>query len=442
MAEATIYYTCGTGRYGTREVTFPDGDPIPGPPAGCTAITQAQYDAAIAAINAQRAVQEALTKTAEDLANRLRQNAPSRLVAANDAPATVKQVAAYVCDGTDDQSQINAAIADAIADGALSVTLSTGTFHLGDVVSIPVVQGLSIRGSGWDTVLKVAPASNRYAVVFDGGGDTRVAIRDLTIDGSMLDQTTGGGCIFAPGAVQCLFDNIHFVAFFNYGLHLGPMTGGAFGHNNRVQNCLFDGSMGSPGLGTAIHTTSSDENWIVNCDVEYCGGVLGQASAFYDESGTNFVHNLNVVNGRNGVPAIRLKDCQSTRVTSCNFDGVGGTAVFVTGSGHVVANNTAFGIGIDTGTGTYTAGTGTGVYLEFAATNCVVNGNALASHTVNGAAHSLVREPGDGDAGKNLVTSNQLIVKGTTAFGPLDLHGVGTVAQLNMGVAGLLPNYP
>lgn len=442
MATATIYYTCGTGRYGSRELTYPDGDPVPGPPAGCTSITLAEYNAAVAAIEASRATQQALTKTAEDRDNRLRQNAPTRLVAAADAPATVKQVAAYVCDATDDQAQINQAITDAIADGALSVTLSTGTFHLGDVIAVPEVQGLSLRGSGWDTVLKVAPASNRYAISFSGLGDTRIAVRDLTIDGSMLDQTTGGGGIFAPGAVQCLFQNLHITAFYDFGIHLGPMTGGAFGHNNRIEDVLFDGSMGSPGAGTAIHTTSSDENWIVNCDVEYCGGALGQASAFYDESGTNFVNTLNVVNGRNGVAAVRLKDCHNTRITASNFDGVGGTCVFVTGTGHVIANNTAFGVGIDTGTGVYAAGVRTGIFLEFAAQNNVVNGNVLATHTVDGAAHSLIREPGDGDAGKNLVTSNQLIQKGTAAQPLLDLHGVGTVAQLNMGSAGILPNYP
>lgn len=442
MAETTIYYSCADGSFSSRDVIYPDGDPPPAPPAGCTAITQAQYTAGVAAIEAARATALGQTRITEDRENRLSQNAPHRLVASATAPDPVKRVAAYVCDGTDDHVQINQAITDAIADSALSITLSTGTFHLGDIISIPVVQGLTIRGSGWDTILKVAPASNRYAIRFAGTDDTRINVQDMTIDGSMLDQTTGGGCIWAPGAVQCLFSNLHLVAFYEYGIHLGPMTGGAFGHNNRIVNCLFDGSMGSPGAGTAIHTTSADENWISNCDVEYCGGVLGQAAAFLDQSGTNFVQNLNVVNGRNNKPAVRLMDCHNTKITACNFDGVGGHGVLVTGTGHVIANSSFFGVGIDTGTGTYTAGSSTGVFLEFAAQNNVITGNVLASHTVNGAAHSLVREPGDGDAGENLITSNQVLVKGTTAFAPLDLHGAGTVAQLNMGTAGILPNYP
>lgn len=436
----TTYFSGPNGALSS--VTLSDGEPVPATPPGFTVITATQYNTQIAARNTARAAAEAAARQAEDRSNRLSQNAPHRLVASATAPEPVKRVAAYVCDGTDDHVQINQAITDAIADNALSITLSTGTFHLGDSVLVPTVQGLTIRGSGWDTRLKVGPASNRYAILFVGVDDTRINLQDMTIDGSMLDQSTGGGCVWAPGAVQCLFSNVHFTAFYDYGVHFGPMTNGAFGHNNRLVNCLFDGSMGSPGSGTAVHTTSSDENWLSNCDVEYCGGVLGTAAAFYDESGTNFVSKLNVVNGRNGVPAVRLKDCHNTKITSCNFDGVGGAAVHVTGTGHVISGCSFFGVGIDTGTGVYAAGTSTGVYLEFAAANNVVSGNVLATHTVNGAAHSLVREPGDGDAGRNLVTSNQLVQKGSSAFGLLDLHGAGTVAQLNMGVAGLLANYP
>jgi hypothetical protein len=440
MPTTTIYYSCPGGTYGSREATYPQGGTPPTPPAGCTALTKAQYDAGVAAITSAQAAAEAQTRITEDRDNRLSQNAPTRLVASATAPAPVKRVASYVCDGTSDDVQINQAITEAIADNALSVTLSTGTFHLGDSINIPVVQGLSIRGCGWDTRLKVAPASNRYAVRFSGAGDTRVAITDMTIDGSMLDQTTGGGCILAPGAVECLFSNLHLTGFFEYGISLRGMTGGAFGHNNRLVGILADGSMASPGAGTAFHSTSSDENWISNTGVNFCGGVQGQASAYLDQSGTNFVQNLNVVNGRCGIPAIRLKDCTNTKIIGANLDGVGGTGIHVTGSGHVIQGCTAFGIGIDTGTGTYTAGSSTGVFLEFGAVQNLVTNNVLATHTVDGAAHSLVRCPGDGDATLNLVMGNQLIQKGTAAQGLLDLHGVGNIARSNVGPAGLLPD--
>lgn len=429
MAEAFVYYTCGPGRFGVREWSHLDGTPAPGAPSGCTVITQAAYEAGIAAIEAQRVIDQAAVRAAEDMTNRLRAGMPERVVAALGAPAYVRDTAAYVCDGTDDQVQINQAINDTVAAGGGTVLLSSGTFFLQDSVAVPVTKVLTIAGQGQGaTVLKNAPATNRYAVVFNGADDTRVTIRDLTVDGSMLDQTTGGGCIWAPGAVQCRFLNLHVTAFYEYGISMRPMTGGAFGHTNYVTNCLFDNSMDSPGSGTGLHFTSNDENFITSCDFEFLGGNGGLASGIYDQSGAQFVTACNFVGGRAGKSSVRVQNAHNTRIVSCNFDGVGGDGVFISGSGCVVDSSTFFGVGI-----IGAPGLAAGVHLEFASTDNVISANVLATHTVNGAAHSLIREDGDGDAGGNLVTGNQLVQKGTAAFGLLAMNGVGSVIRDNVG---------
>ena len=53
-----------------------------------------------------------------------------QLVAASDAPASVQSRAQYVCDGTADDVQIQAAIDAALAEGGGRIILSAGTFNL------------------------------------------------------------------------------------------------------------------------------------------------------------------------------------------------------------------------------------------------------------------------------------------------------------------------
>jgi hypothetical protein len=86
-----------------------------------------------------------------------------RLVAAADAPASVRARAQYVCDGTADNVQIQAAIDAAKADGGGIVQLSVGTFHLADTITISGnvdeddADSIILRGSGKQaTYLKLA----------------------------------------------------------------------------------------------------------------------------------------------------------------------------------------------------------------------------------------------------------------------------------------------
>src|SRR5690606_28713198 len=87
------------------------------------------------------------------------------------------------------------------------------------------------------------------------------------------------------------------------------------------------------------------------------------------------------------MPAIRIQDCSATKVTACNFDGVGGDAVFLAASNCVIQGNTIFGVGIEG-----TPGAHSGIHLEWAATGNLLTGNSIASTDAAGAAHSLIRE--------------------------------------------------
>lgn len=336
----------------------------------------------------------------------------------------------YQCTGTDDHLVIQQAIdlVDA-APGKGTVRLLDGTFWLGATITIPSGVGLHLTGTGWGTVLKISPGVGDYAITF-AGDDTRARFSHFRIDGNLANQTMGPcGGIWAAGAVECVFQHINFSYCWSAGLVLTAINGGAFGHNNYVLHCLFDNGMTSPEDGNGIYLSSSDENFIVSCDFQFLGGAFGAGAAgIYDASGTQTILGCNFVGGGNSLPAVRVQDSSATKITACNFDGVGGDSVFLAATNCLVEGNTIFGVGA-----LGTAGTFSGVHLEYGATGNLVANNSISSHTVNGAARSLIREESVGDSGNNLVVGNMLITKGTLSVGALDLNAPGTVARSNFG---------
>jgi hypothetical protein len=118
------------------------------------------------------------------------------VVAASNATAAEKAGADYVCDGTADEVQIQAAI-DALPATGGSVVLSDGTFNTSTQIYSQF--GLTLRGQGKGTIIKATAG-------FTGGGDgmislynrtslrgntsgNDVTIADLTLDGNALVVT-------------------------------------------------------------------------------------------------------------------------------------------------------------------------------------------------------------------------------------------------------------
>lgn len=337
--------------------------------------------------------------------------------------------AEFACDGVDDQATIQSAL-DLAASGERSgrVRLLDGTYNLSDTLNMPSGVGVNLVGSGWGTVLKVADAANIWAITFDGA-ETRCRIADLTIDGNLSGQTGDpSGGIWAPGAVECMFERIHFTACLTSCLVLGPQTGGAFGHNNVVLNCLFDNSMESTEEGNAISFASSDENVVIGCDFQFLGGSGTAMGAIYDAAGTQTILGCNFVGGANDQPAIRVQDAAATKILSCNFDGVSGDAIFLAASNCVVQGNSIFGVGLLGAPGTFS-----GVHLEYGATGNLISGNSLSSSPNDGDSRSLIREESVGSSGNNAVVGNMLITKGTLTVGALDLNAPGTLVRSNKG---------
>lgn len=208
----------------------------PQTPEDCEPITQSDF------INTSRAAEatEEARREAEQAAvarmERLLQNAPTRLVASATAPPEVRDAATYLCDGVDDQVQINAAIADTVASGpGGTVVLSPGGFYLNDSIKLPSSLGLTLTGDGQGTVLWNMN-DDRYAIVFIGQVSGAV-LRDFSLDCDLVadnrSSATAGG-ILADDADRSDFSRLSLEGCNGYGIHMGGDA-----QNNRVTGCRF-----------------------------------------------------------------------------------------------------------------------------------------------------------------------------------------------------------
>src|SRR5690349_2402619 len=84
------------------------------------------------------------------------------VVAASDSSANAQARADYVCDGTADEVEINAALA-ALPNGMGRVMLSEGTF----VISAPIVMNTynALQGQGFGSVIKAVANMNATGMI-------------------------------------------------------------------------------------------------------------------------------------------------------------------------------------------------------------------------------------------------------------------------------------
>src|SRR3990167_2663310 len=95
----------------------------------------------------------------------------SVFIAANDAPVDIKRYADYVCDGTADEVEINAAISNLDSTIGGNAVLSPGTFNWTTSADGPTFTSknrISIVGSGYNTILKGPGGADNYLFIFVG----------------------------------------------------------------------------------------------------------------------------------------------------------------------------------------------------------------------------------------------------------------------------------
>ncbi|MGB7531815.1 MAG: right-handed parallel beta-helix repeat-containing protein [Halobacteriota archaeon] len=119
----------------------------------------------------------------------------TKVVAADDSLEHSKQAADYVCDGIDDQVQIQAAIDSLPACGG-KIVLLEGHFNISAYINL--ISNIDFEGSGEGTLLYLVDASNDHVIY--GSNLTKLSVRNLHINSNSANQTSPPapykGCIF------------------------------------------------------------------------------------------------------------------------------------------------------------------------------------------------------------------------------------------------------
>lgn len=169
-------------------------------------------------------------------------SATSLLVAAVDAPSELRAIAHYLCDGTDDQLEINQAISDLGTIGGL-VQLTEGTFSTSGAIRLN--RRITLQGKGCSTLLQATGTWTAHdgtspgAVIEPSGDDidktyvTRLAIdgRRYTgadVKGIYYNITDNAGFDEGPDAAN-YFADIYIFETRQHGFHLA-------GSRNRACN--------------------------------------------------------------------------------------------------------------------------------------------------------------------------------------------------------------
>jgi hypothetical protein len=156
------------------------------------------------------------------------------VVAAHDSAPRSRQAADFLCDGTGDQEQINAAIRSLPAAGG-RVLLLEGTF---DIRKVPETLGgvlidrsdVVLSGQGTATRLVQAAGQDTNVIRIIGSGVGRITIENLTVDANRSQNSSGKG---DPNVSHGRFEFCGIKAFYTF-------PGGPTGERNHhitIQSC-------------------------------------------------------------------------------------------------------------------------------------------------------------------------------------------------------------
>ena len=287
--------------------------------------------------------------------------AMSVTVAAADAPDDVKARADYVCDGTDDDVEIQAAI-DEVGGGL--VQLSQGTFSIG--ASIELDDNTTLQGAGKNsTILTLANDTDEDVLRSPSDADSHVffvTIRGLAIYGNSANNSQGRG-IYMRFAHTWLIEDVFIKETAEHGVDVVGdnsnialnnvfrncriqdtasgqynLVMGAFAPNNHILNCIFGSSTGEAAVGLL-----NDEITIVGCHVSG-GGTNG-----IKISGSNNIVMGNFVEA-SATDGIYISDnvggnrIEGNVVFNSGFGGASGTyaGIRVAGDDNVLVGNQCF----------------------------------------------------------------------------------------------------
>jgi len=167
------------------------------------------------------------------------------IVAASNASPRSKRGADYVCDGTADNVEINAAINYLTSLGGGKIILTEGRFNLS--AKLPITSSnITIEGMGHSTILYLNNNVNDHVIEIGNGGTSTiygVVLKNFQINGNKTHQTAGDGIFCNLYIWDSFFEKLYIQEVKSNGIHL---------------------------YGT-VDTNGSRRNTIKECNIEYSG---------------------------------------------------------------------------------------------------------------------------------------------------------------------------
>lgn len=183
----------------------------------------------------------------------------------------------YLCDGTDDQVEINAAIQALPATGG-EIKILDGTYNITEEISITRSK-YTIMGNGGNTVLKrmfnTTAGYEKGLIRLSAGGDTYSCIKNLVIDGNSSNYSKAQNCGIT--ITHGNFNTFSEIIFIN--CIVGIVT--TYGNNNSIIHNTFKN------CNVGIKVESSDKNIITN---NICIRGTGQPSDYTSSQYTIHVY--------------------------------------------------------------------------------------------------------------------------------------------------------
>ena len=255
---------------------------------------------------------------------------PSRaatfFVAANNASPQSKAMADFICDGTNDESEINSALSLLPASIGGKVILSEGTFTLGGLIDMVANSWLA----GMDYATNLSLTGNHPAIRINGLDDCTITDLRITGDAQGADTLQDGIFITAGAGVVAQRIHIQRVRAINLG-HDGIVCYATGSTNGRIQDltvekcyvsgCQDDGiniddadrvivkgnictGMADDGISIAHNGTVQEDNYFIIADnISYSntGDGIGTVIATPFGDFLDFHDNLCYSNGGDGI---------------------------------------------------------------------------------------------------------------------------------------------